>query len=387
MKSRGLSPRKKARRTSRAWRPFFIRRQKRCVLLRRWRIRCCRNPRQKSGHSLAWARSASSTLAISSGRSFRWAASWAKWNRCSRAPTKLQSRGCNRWNRSAQVRLPPPLRHQQPPTLQLLLPQEKAHARDNPQPKLHMVRPRLRLRLKQRRLLRPQQPAADGKISIDDFMKVELRVGQVKAAEKVKGADKLLRLGSGYRNRSPAARRGNCAGLQARRPHRTQSSDRCQPSAAQAARAGIERHDRGCVCRRRRQAGAGRIPGRCAGRGEAEIRRASAIRARFQLIVFAIECSEGSLYPAELSSRRSDGRTSFAIAAIVASLIGVMILLANDFCILSTSYNLYYGVAGAMVVGSGLTVLAIYSQIPTANAGYTGAHALDSTALLGFLHR
>ena len=37
-------------------------------------------------------------------------------------------------------------------------------------------------------------PTADGKISIDDFMKVELRVGQVKAAEKVKGADKLLRL-------------------------------------------------------------------------------------------------------------------------------------------------------------------------------------------------
>src|SRR5690348_8883608 len=37
-------------------------------------------------------------------------------------------------------------------------------------------------------------PLADGKISIDDFMKVELRVGQVKAAERVKGADKLLRL-------------------------------------------------------------------------------------------------------------------------------------------------------------------------------------------------
>jgi len=37
-------------------------------------------------------------------------------------------------------------------------------------------------------------PAIDGKISIDDFMKVELRVGQVKFAEKVKGADKLLRL-------------------------------------------------------------------------------------------------------------------------------------------------------------------------------------------------
>jgi methionyl-tRNA synthetase len=38
-------------------------------------------------------------------------------------------------------------------------------------------------------------PAAkDGKITIDDFMKVELRVGQVKTAEKVKGTDKLLRL-------------------------------------------------------------------------------------------------------------------------------------------------------------------------------------------------
>jgi methionyl-tRNA synthetase len=44
----------------------------------------------------------------------------------------------------------------------------------------------------------PAQKAAvvapDGKISIDDFAKVELRVGQVKVAEKVKGADKLLRL-------------------------------------------------------------------------------------------------------------------------------------------------------------------------------------------------
>jgi methionyl-tRNA synthetase len=34
----------------------------------------------------------------------------------------------------------------------------------------------------------------DGKISIEDFLKVELRVGQVKVAEKVKGADRLLRL-------------------------------------------------------------------------------------------------------------------------------------------------------------------------------------------------
>ncbi|HUJ31909.1 MAG TPA: methionine--tRNA ligase [Candidatus Acidoferrum sp.] len=36
--------------------------------------------------------------------------------------------------------------------------------------------------------------AAGAKISIDDFLKVEMRVGEVKVAEKVKGADKLLRM-------------------------------------------------------------------------------------------------------------------------------------------------------------------------------------------------
>jgi methionyl-tRNA synthetase len=36
--------------------------------------------------------------------------------------------------------------------------------------------------------------SADGRITIDDFAKIELRVGQVKTAEKVKGADKLLKL-------------------------------------------------------------------------------------------------------------------------------------------------------------------------------------------------
>ena len=34
----------------------------------------------------------------------------------------------------------------------------------------------------------------EGKIGIDDFAKIEMRVGQVKVAEKVQGADKLLRL-------------------------------------------------------------------------------------------------------------------------------------------------------------------------------------------------
>jgi methionyl-tRNA synthetase len=41
---------------------------------------------------------------------------------------------------------------------------------------------------------KPTATIPDGKISIDDFAKVELRVAQVKTAERVKGADKLLRL-------------------------------------------------------------------------------------------------------------------------------------------------------------------------------------------------
>jgi len=36
--------------------------------------------------------------------------------------------------------------------------------------------------------------SANNQITIDDFTKVELRVGQVKTAEKVKNADKLLKL-------------------------------------------------------------------------------------------------------------------------------------------------------------------------------------------------
>jgi methionyl-tRNA synthetase len=37
-------------------------------------------------------------------------------------------------------------------------------------------------------------PAADAKISIDDFAKVELRVGLVKSAERIQGADRLLKI-------------------------------------------------------------------------------------------------------------------------------------------------------------------------------------------------
>jgi methionyl-tRNA synthetase len=40
----------------------------------------------------------------------------------------------------------------------------------------------------------PAAAAGNNQITIDDFLKVELRVGEVKVAERVKGADKLLRL-------------------------------------------------------------------------------------------------------------------------------------------------------------------------------------------------
>jgi len=37
-------------------------------------------------------------------------------------------------------------------------------------------------------------PAANEKIGIEDFAKVEMRVGQIKTAERIAGADKLLKL-------------------------------------------------------------------------------------------------------------------------------------------------------------------------------------------------
>ncbi len=40
----------------------------------------------------------------------------------------------------------------------------------------------------------PAAPAASEKIGIDDFTKVEMRVGQIKTAERIVGADKLLKL-------------------------------------------------------------------------------------------------------------------------------------------------------------------------------------------------
>ena len=46
----------------------------------------------------------------------------------------------------------------------------------------------------------------DAKITIEDFAKVELRVGLMKSAERIQGADKLLKTDGRYRRRSPPGR-------------------------------------------------------------------------------------------------------------------------------------------------------------------------------------
>ena len=121
----------------------------------------------------------------------------------------------------------------------------------------------------------PAQPTAapaSERIAIDDFVKVDLRVGLVLSAEPVKGADKLLHLKVDIGEPQP---RTIVAGIAEAYPagavDRPQSGDRRQSAAAQAERHRIERHDRGGVGRRR-QAGAGRLPGRHSRRGAPEVK-------------------------------------------------------------------------------------------------------------------
>ncbi len=84
-------------------------------------------------------------------------------------------------------------------------------------------------------------------ITIDDFAKVDLRVGMVKSAAPVKGADKLLHLSVDIGEPQPRRHRGGESPKPTSPggPHRTQGGDRGQPGAAKVARAGIAGHDRG----------------------------------------------------------------------------------------------------------------------------------------------
>ena len=100
------------------------------------------------------------------------------------------------------------------------------------------------------------------KIEVDDFFKVDLRVGQVLSAEPVKGADKLLHMKVDIGEPEP---RTIVAGIAlVYKPEEMvgpQGRHRREPAAAQTARHRIERHDRGRLARRR-QTRAGRLPRR-----------------------------------------------------------------------------------------------------------------------------
>ena len=87
--------------------------------------------------------------------------------------------------------------------------------------------------------------AKAGKIDIDDFLKVEMRVGQVKSAEKVAGADKLLKVMVDLGDEVRQIVAGIATVYTPGATRRPQSRGGVQPRAAQAARRRIQRHDRG----------------------------------------------------------------------------------------------------------------------------------------------
>jgi methionyl-tRNA synthetase len=56
----------------------------------------------------------------------------------------------------------------------------------------------------------PKQPPADPKITIDDFAKVQIKMGKILAAERIEGSDKLLKLSVDL---GEAAPRTICSGI------------------------------------------------------------------------------------------------------------------------------------------------------------------------------
>ena len=132
-------------------------------------------------------------------------------------------------------------------------------------------RPQPRLRLLRRSACAARRPApTDNNITIDDFLKVELRVGQVKVAEKVKGADKLLRLevDIGTEVRQMVAGIAKAYEPEQLVGRKVVIVANLQPRKLR----GLESKGMIVAARwARRPAGTGRIPGRCADWGEAEI--------------------------------------------------------------------------------------------------------------------
>ena len=94
---------------------------------------------------------------------------------------------------------------------------------------------------------KPAAVTPDGKISIDDFVKVELRVGCRKSGGEGKERRQAVAAGSRYWHRGAADRGGDRRGLCAGDIDRAQGRDRGESGAAQAARAGVEWDDCGRV--------------------------------------------------------------------------------------------------------------------------------------------
>ena len=90
-------------------------------------------------------------------------------------------------------------------------------------------------------------PAPGAKITIDDFAKVELRVGVVKSAENVQGADKLLKVMVDIGDEVRQVLAGIATGLCAGGLGGAQSGGGDESCAAKNARAGVERDAAGGV--------------------------------------------------------------------------------------------------------------------------------------------
>ena len=108
------------------------------------------------------------------------------------------------------------------------------------------------------------------KIAIEDFAKVELRVGQVKSAEKVAGADKLLKLMVDIGDEIRQIVAGIAVSYQPEELVGRKVVIVANLCAAQASRRRIEWDDRGCLYRGR-EAGALHLYRRSSGRREAEV--------------------------------------------------------------------------------------------------------------------
>ncbi len=97
---------------------------------------------------------------------------------------------------------------------------------------------------------------------------------QVKVAENVKRADKLLRLEVDFGTEIRQMLAGIAESYTPESLVGTQSCDRCESCPQKTARTGVERNDCGRVAGGRKGR-AGRLPGRCAGRDAIEIKQAS----------------------------------------------------------------------------------------------------------------